>query len=69
MAPRRHRRRHGLGGQAGADREAAAERLGRGQDIGGDAGPLMGEQLAGAAHAALHLVEHEDQAELVGGLP
>ena len=32
---------------------------------GVDAGTLIGEQLAGAAHAGLHLVEDQQQAVLV----
>ena len=51
--------------EEGADRESAAERLGERHDVGLDAGTLIGEQLAGAAHAALHLVEDQQQAVLV----
>ena len=51
--------------QAGADRETAAERLGQRHDVGRDAGALVGEQVAGAAHAGLHLVEDQQQAVLV----
>ena len=51
--------------QARADRETAAERLGQRHDVGGDAGALVGEQFAGAAHAGLHLVEDQQQAVLV----
>src|SRR5258708_1176658 len=61
---------HALGGgfrrRAGADREAVPETLGDRHDVGRDAGPFMGEQLAGAAHAALHFVEDEQKTELVG---
>ena len=56
------------GGKAGADREAAAERLGERHDVGRDAGALIGEQLAGAADAGLHLVEDQQQAVLVAEL-
>ena len=57
-----------LGGQAGAQREAAADALGDRHDVGRDAGPFMGEELAGAADAALHFVEHQQQAMLVAEL-
>ena len=43
-------------------REAAAEPLGRGEHVGRDAVQLRRERLAGAAHAALHLVEDEQRA-------
>ena len=48
-----------------ADRETTAERLGERHDVRLDAGTLIGEQLAGAAHAALHLVEDQQHAVLV----
>ena len=57
-----------LGGETGADRKAAAERLGDRHDVGRHAGMLIGEQLAGAAHAALHFVEDQQQAVLVAEL-
>ena len=63
---------HALGrfrrGKAGADRKAAAERLGDRHDVGRDAGVLIGEQIAGAAHAALDLVEDQQQAVVVAQL-
>ena len=49
----------------GADRHARAEALGERHHVGPDAGPLVREPLAGAAHAALHLVEHQQPAALV----
>ena len=63
-----HARRGALGGEAGADREAAAERLGDRHDIGRDVLPFVSEELAGPPHPALHLVVNEEQAELVGNL-
>ena len=48
-----------------ADRHARAEALGERHHVGADAGPLVREPLAGAAHAALHLVEHQQPAALV----
>ena len=55
---------HGFGylalGKAGAEREAPANALGHGHDVGGDAGPLIGKEAPGAAITALHLVEDED---------
>ena len=68
MGARDHALRGALGRKAGADREAAAERLGDRHDVGRDAVPFMSEELAGPAHAALHLVIDEEQAELVGDL-
>ena len=49
-------------GHQRADRDAAAEALGQGDDVGHDAGLLVGEPGAGAADAGLHLVEHEQRA-------
>ena len=57
-----------LGGQHCPEREAAADALGHRHHVGRNAGPLVGEQLAGAAHAGLHLVEHQQQAVLVAQL-
>src|SRR5579864_5296162 len=54
-----------LGRQAGAHREAAAERLRRREYIGRHTLPLMSKELAGPPHPALHLVINEDEAELV----
>ena len=54
-------------GQDGAHREATGDALGGGQHVRLDVGPLMGEQLAGAPHAALHLVQPHQDAEFVAG--
>ena len=54
--------------RTGADRKAAAERLGKRHDVGRNSGALMGEQLAGAAHAALDLVEYQEETMLVAEL-
>ena len=59
-------RRNFLGREAGAEREAAADRLRGRDDIRLHAGPFMGEELAGASHAALNFIEKQQQAELVG---
>ena len=63
-----HADRRRIGRQAGAHREAAADALGDRHDVGLDARPFIGEQLAGAADAALHLVEDQQQAVLVAEL-
>src|SRR3546814_8074173 len=58
-----------LAQQSRADRlVAAAETLGDGHDVGGDALLLAGMQGAGAAHAAHHLVEDQQHAVCVADL-
>ena len=54
-----------VGREARADREAAAEPLGERHDVRRGTRPFVGEQLAGAADAGLHLVVDEKQAVLV----
>ena len=49
-------------GEARPQRKAAADGLGDRHDVGRDADRLIDEQRAGAAHAALHLVEDQQQA-------
>ena len=56
------------GREARADRHAVAESLGERHHVGHDARVLEREPLAGAAHAALHLVEHEQPAVRVADL-
>ena len=51
-----------------ADREAAAEAFGQSEDIRLDAVMLISEQLAGASHARLHLIEDEQQIMLIAQL-
>ncbi len=53
------------GGQHRADRKAAAERLRQRHHVRRHADALVGEEIAGAAHAGLHLVERQQQAVLV----
>ena len=65
VGPGGHADRGALGDEASADREAAAQRLGGGEHVRRHPFPFMGEELAGAAHAALHLVIDQHQAELV----
>ena len=64
--------RHALGcvrrRQYGADRKSAAEALGDRHDIRSDPRPFVREELAGAAHPGLNLVEHEQQPMLVAKL-
>ena len=50
--------------QERAHGQAAAERLGQGQDVGHDARVLVGEHLPGAPEAALDLVEDQERAAL-----
>ncbi len=69
MAAHHHAAGRLAGGEAGAHREAAADALGRGQDVGRDARPLVGEELAGAADAGLDLVHDEQEAVLVAERP
>src|SRR5579862_6026631 len=54
---------------ARADRQPAAEALGEGHHIGGDTLGLMGEPRARPADAGLDLIEHEQRARVVAGLP
>ncbi len=61
MRSGRHALRRLVGGEAGAEREAATDALGRCEDVRRDAGPLIGEELAGAADAGLHLVHDQQQ--------
>ena len=53
-------------GEDGAERQAAAERLGQRDDVGDDAALLEGEERSGAPEAALDLVEDQDRAGAVG---
>ncbi len=48
-----------MGRQHGADREAAAEGFGAGQNIRRHAVVHIGEQLTAAPHAALHFIKHQ----------
>ena len=49
----------GAASQASANGDAVAEGLGQGHDVGQNAGVLVSEQLPGAPHAGLNLVEHQ----------
>ncbi len=62
-----HPGRRFLAREAGAHREAAADPLGGGHDVGDDAVMLVGVELTGAGDAALNLVEHQHQIMLVAG--
>ena len=61
-------RREPLAGDERADRQPAAERLGRRQRVGHDAGLLVGPQRPAAAQAALDLVEDQRRAVRVARL-
>ena len=66
-------RRHSLGGlgggKAGTNRKAAAQSLGQRHNVRRYPGALIGKKLARAPHAALNLVEDEEQAALVTESP
>ena len=66
-------RGHGIAdlgaGNHRTDREAAAKPLRHGDDVGPDAGCLVGEERSGTTDARLHLVGNHKHAELIGGLP
>ena len=66
MGARHHAARRFLGRQAGAEREAAADALGRCHDIGFHAVQFVSVEGSGASHAALHLVENQQDAMFVG---
>ncbi|MNI48567.1 hypothetical protein D3C73_1031350 [compost metagenome] len=57
-----------LAGQQCGQRHAAADALGQRHDVGRDVGMLVGEHLAGAAHAGLDFVHDQQQLVLVGQL-
>ena len=63
-----HAARGLLGGDACAEREAATDPLGGGEDVGLDPVMLVSIELARACDAALHLIEHQHQIELVSQL-
>ena len=58
---------HRFLGQHGAEREAAADALGRRDHVRFNARPFMREQLAGAPHATLDFVEAQENAKFVAG--
>ena len=51
--------------EQGGQRHAAADALAEGHDVGNDRRMFIGEQLAGAAHAGLDLVDDEQEAVLI----
>ena len=68
MRARHHVLRDFFDGDDGAEREAATDALGQRHDVGRHAVLLIGEQVARAAHARLHLVEDQHEAVLVAQL-
>ena len=52
----------------GSHGEAVGDALGHGDDVGADAQPLVGEELAAAAVSALYLVADECRSRLLAGL-
>ena len=57
------------GRHEGAQWEAAADALGGGENVRGHVHQLMGEELARAAHAALHFIHHQHEAVLIAQRP
>ncbi len=64
--PITHGASHMFGSECGRQRQVAAgKRLAQTHDVGADAGPVAGKQLAGAAKAGGYLVGNQEHAELV----
>ena len=57
-----------VGGQHGADREAAAQRFGAGQNIRGHAVVHIGEQRSGTPHTTLYFIKDEQRLVLIAQL-
>ena len=63
--PGMHAARNPIGGEDGAKRQAASERLGNGDDVGSNAIVLVGKVASGAAEAALNLIKHQQTRQFV----
>ena len=59
---------HLLAAQKGCDRDAAAEALSQGQNVGDDAVVFEGEPATGPTDPGLNLVEDEERATAIAGL-
>ncbi len=66
MATRGHGLSHSLGREDGAAGETARNTLGTTHDVRGHTGPFVGEQLTRAPETGLHLIEDQQQAQVVG---
>ena len=59
MLPRRKQARCRTTGEAGTNRQTIAQTFGKGDHIRLNTGMLITEVASGAAHAGLHLVDHQ----------